>query len=67
MAEERRLGEGGFQIIFSSSIKIVMTSQVALVVNNLPANAGDIRHTGSVPGSRRFPAGGHGSPIQYFY
>ena len=54
MAEERRLGEGGFQILFSSSIKIVMASQVALGINNLPANEGDIRHTGSVPGSRRF-------------
>ena len=26
-------------------------SQVALVVRNLLANAGDIRHTGSIPGS----------------
>ena len=28
-------------------------SQVALVVKNLPANAEDIRDTGSIPGSRR--------------
>ena len=28
-------------------------SQVALVVKNPPANAGDIRHTGSIPGSGR--------------
>ena len=26
------------------------TSQVVLVVKNLPANAGDIRDTGSIPG-----------------
>ena len=29
--------------------------QVVLVVKNLPANAGDIRDTGSIPGSGRFP------------
>ena len=28
-------------------------------------NAGDIRDTGSVPGSGRFPTGGHGNPLQY--
>ena len=32
------------------------------VVKNLPANAGD---TGSIPGSRRSPRGGHGNPLQY--
>ena len=40
-------------------------SQVALVVKNLPANAGDIRDTGSVPGSGRAPRGEHGNPLQY--
>ena len=30
-------------------------SQVVLEVKNLPANAGDIRHTGSIPGSERSP------------
>ena len=39
-------------------------SQVALVVKNLPANAGDIRDAGSVPGSGRSPRGGHGNPFQ---
>ena len=37
--------------------------QVALVVKNPPTNAGDIRDTGSVPGSGRSPGGWHG--IQY--
>ena len=37
-------------------------SQVALVV---PANAGDIRDVGAVPGFGRSPGGGHGSPLQY--
>ena len=40
-------------------------SQVALVVKILPANAGDIRDTGSVPGSGRAPRGEHGNPLQY--
>ena len=40
-------------------------SQVALVVKNLPANAGDIRDVGSVPGSEKSPGGGNGNPLQY--
>ena len=32
-----------------------MASLVAPVVKNLPANAGDIRDSGSIPGSGRFP------------
>ena len=40
-------------------------SQVALVVKNPPANAGDIRDAGPIPGSGRSPGGGHGSPLQY--
>ena len=35
------------------------TSQVALVVKNLTANAGDIRDMGSIPESGRSPGGGH--------
>ena len=35
------------------------------MVKNLPANAGDIRDGGSVPGSGRSPGGGHGNPLQY--
>ena len=30
----------------------------------MPANAGDIRDTGSIPGLGRSPGGGHGSPLQ---
>jgi len=43
----------------------VGASQVALVVKNPPANAGDIRELGSIPGLGRFLGGGHGNPIQY--
>ena len=40
------------------------TSQVVLMVKNLPANAGDIRDAGSIPGSGRSLGGGHGNPLQ---
>ena len=37
------------------------------MVNNLPANAGDIRDTGSIPMSGRSPGEGHGNPLQFSY
>ena len=40
-------------------------SQVALVVKNLPANAGDVRDAGSIPGWGRSPGVGNGNPLQY--
>ena len=40
-------------------------SQVVLMVKNSPAKAGDVKDTGSIPGSGRFPGGGHGNPLQY--
>ena len=40
-------------------------SQVVLVVKNPPANAGDLRDAGSIPGSGRCPGGGNGNPLQY--
>ena len=40
-------------------------SQVALVVKNLPSDAGNIRDMGSIPGLGRSPGGGHGNPLQY--
>ena len=40
-------------------------SQVVLVVKNTPANTGDVKDLGSIPGSGRSPGGGHGNPLQY--
>ena len=40
-------------------------SLVVLVAKNLPANAGDAKDVGLIPGSGRSPAGGHGQPLQY--
>ena len=36
------------------------------VVKNPPANAGDVRDAGSIPGLGRFPEGGNGNPPQYY-
>ena len=41
------------------------TSQVVLVVKNLPANAGYTREVVSIPGPGRSPGGGNGNPLQY--
>ena len=35
------------------------------MVKNLPANAGDIKDVGLIPGSGRSPGGGHGMSLQY--
>ena len=40
---------------------------MALVVKNLPGNAGDIRDTGSILGSGRLTGGGQGNPLQYSF
>ena len=51
--------------LMPGSILSFEASQVVLVVKNPPASAGDIRDTGSIPGSGRSPGGGHGNPLQY--
>ena len=38
---------------------------MALVVKNLPANAGDVRDVVPTPGLGRSPGGEHGNPLQY--
>ena len=35
------------------------------MVKNQPANEGDVRNTGLIPGSGRSPGEGHGNPLQY--
>ena len=40
--------------------------QVALVVRSLHASAGNVRDTGSIPGSGRSPGGGNGNLLQYY-
>ena len=53
----------GSFITFSRNLQ--GASQVVLVEKNSPANAGDFRDTGLIPGSGRFPGEGNGNPLQY--
>ena len=43
----------------------VWASQMALVIKNLPANAGDPKDSVSIPGLGRSPGEGNGNPLQY--
>ena len=47
--------------------KIILdwASQLALVEKNLPANVGDIRDVGSIPGLGRSPEVENGNPLQW--
>ena len=47
------------------SLVLLYKSQVALVVKNIPADAGDTRNAGSIPGSGRSPAVGNVNLLQY--
>ena len=38
---------------------------LVLVVKNPPANAGDVRNAGSIPGSGRSPGKRNGNPLQF--
>ena len=42
---------------FKVDLEDVNCSQMALVVKNPPADAGDVRDSGSIPGSGRSPGG----------
>ena len=44
---------------------VKVNSQVAQLLKSLPANAGDARDTGSIPGLGRSPGVGNGKPLQY--
>ena len=44
---------------------VLQTSQVVLVVKNPPANAGDARDAGSIPGLGRSSRVGNGNSLQY--
>ena len=51
--------------IVKESYEQLWASQVVLAVKNLPANVGDIRDMGLIPGSGRSPGGRCGNPLQY--
>jgi len=54
-------------LILPPFVKVTeLSSQVALVVKNPPANAGDRRDTVSIPGLGKSPGRGNGNLLQYF-
>ena len=55
----------GDRVFIFAYMYVTWASQVVLVVKNPPANAGDLRDVGSVPGLGRSPGEEHGNPFQY--
>ena len=55
------------KVTINSLLKSSWASQLALVVKNPPANAGDIKDAGSFPGSGRSHGKGHGNSLQYSF
>ena len=51
------------QLFLCLFLHMSWTSKVIVVEKNLPANAGDIRDTGSIPGSGKSPVWGSGNPL----
>ena len=54
-----------FRCSFWNRLTDKRASQVALVVKNLPASAGDKGDAGLIPGWGSSLGGGHGNPLQY--
>ena len=54
----------GFAFVFIFKLSMPKrTSQLVLVVKNLPATAGNVRDMGSIPGLGRSPGEGNGNPL----
>ena len=58
------MDRGAWWATQSMQFQGVGASEVALVVKNLPASAGDVRNTGLIPGLGRSPGGSRGNPLQ---
>ena len=43
----------------------IWASQLGLVGKNPPANAGEVKDAGLIPGQGRYPGGGHDNPFQF--
>ena len=52
-------------LVCKQFVRKFLASQVVLVVQNLPAKAGNTRDAGLTPGSGRPPGVGNGNPLQY--
>ena len=53
-----------FLFVYNLRSAHFIPDRVALMVKNSPANAGDVRDAGSIPGLGGSPGGGHGNPLQ---
>ena len=53
-------------VVLINIFEYYLTSQVVRVVKNLPANAGDAKDVGSIPGWGQSPAVGNGNSLQYY-
>ena len=53
------------KILIKDIIDVYWASQVELVVKNSPANAGDIKDMGSIPGLGRSTGEGNDNPLRY--
>ena len=62
--DQRPMSQGQVICLMATGFKCG-ASQVALVVKNPLANAGDTREVSSIPGLGRSPGEGHGNPLQY--
>ena len=60
--EKGKEGRGEVIILFNRRLR---ASQVVLVVKSSPANAGDARDVGLIPGLGRSPGERNGNPLQY--
>ena len=54
------------RLSFNNQERKDRASQVKLVVKNPPANAGDVRNLGLIPGRGRSPGGGHSNTLPAF-
>ena len=52
-----------YVMCYLSSYTALSGFQLVLVVNNSPANAGDVRDASSIPGLGRCPGRGQGNPL----
>ena len=43
----------------------IVSREVAVMVKNLPANAGDVRNMSLIPGLERYPGEGNGNILQF--
>ena len=57
------LSHQGSPVVYVYLKTVRLFSQVALVVKNPSANAGDVKDPSLIPGLGRYPGGGHGNPL----